>query len=58
MKTVNLKDVFKYKDSDSSWLYKEFLAKILLASPPFIGYNNSRCMKVIEILTSKSICIT
>ena len=58
MKTVNLKDVFKYKDSDSSWLYEEFLAKILLASPPFISYKNSRCMKVIKILSSKSISIT
>ena len=58
MKTVNLKDVFKYKDNNSSWLYEEFSAKILLASPPFIGYNNSRCMKVIKILTSESICIT
>ena len=49
MKSVQLKDVFKYRDSDS-WLYEEFSAKVLLVSPSFLGYNSKICVKVIEFI--------
>ena len=49
MKSFQLKDVYNYKDSDS-WLYEEFSAKILPASPSFVGNNNKRCIKVIKII--------
>ena len=45
MKIVNLKDVFRYNDSDT-WLYEECSAKVLMVSPQFIGYNDKKCAKV------------
>ena len=45
MKSVHFKDVYNYKDSDV-WHKEEFLAKSLLASTSFLGYNK-KCIKVI-----------
>ena len=45
MKTVNLRDVFRYKDSDT-WLYEECSVKVLMVLPLFIGYNDKKCVKV------------
>ena len=41
MKTVNLRDVFRYKDSDS-WLYEECSAKVLMVSL----FIDKKCVKV------------
>ena len=46
MKSVELKDVYGYKDSEI-WHKEEFSAKILLTSETFLGYNNKKCIKVI-----------
>ena len=45
MKTVTLRDVYRYKDSET-WLYDECSAKLLMVSPVFIGYGDKKCMKV------------
>ena len=56
MKCVHLSDVYKYTDSDV-WLQEEFSAKILLISPSFLGYNNKRCIKVINNVVNNIISI-
>ena len=44
MKSVQLKDVYKYEDSEM-WLYEEFSAKLLTVSPIFM-YSNKKFVKV------------
>ena len=56
MKSVHLSDVYKYKDSDV-WFHEEFWAKILLISPSFLGYNNKRCIEVINNVLTNIISI-